>query len=41
MKKDRVRDLYLRSLGLKVLRFSNIDVLKNIEGVVSSIHDRL
>ncbi len=34
---DRKRDNYLKSFGFKVLRFSNIDVLKNIEGVVSVI----
>ncbi len=35
--KDKARDEYLRSLGLKVLRFTNIEVLKNIEGVVEKI----
>ena len=34
---DRVRDEYLNSLGLKVLRFNNADVLKNIDGVVETI----
>ena len=33
MEADRRRDEYLRNLGLKVLRFSDIDVLNNIEGV--------
>ena len=41
IEKDRIRDGYLRSLGLTVLRFSNIDVLQNIEGVVNSIYERL
>jgi len=35
--KDRVRDEYLRSLGFKVLRFSDIEVLKNMEGVMQVI----
>jgi very-short-patch-repair endonuclease len=35
--KDRIRDDYLSGIGLKVLRFSDIDVLKNIEGVVDEI----
>lgn len=35
--KDRKRDEYLRSYRLKVLRFSDTDVLKNIEGVVEVI----
>jgi very-short-patch-repair endonuclease len=34
---DRIRDEYLRSLGLRVLRFANTDVLTCIEGVVESI----
>ena len=34
---DKARDDYLNSLGLKVLRFSNSDVLTNIEGVVECI----
>jgi len=36
--KDRERDAYLEKiLGLKVLRFTNLDILKNIEGVVDKI----
>lgn len=38
---DKVRDKYMSSLGLKVLRFTNIDVLTNIEGVVESILENL
>ena len=34
---DKVRDEYLSSLGLKVLRFTNTDILKNINGVVERI----
>ncbi len=34
---DRIRTEYLNGLGLRVLRFTNLDVLKNIEGVVESI----
>lgn len=34
---DRRRDDYMRNLGLRVLRFSDIDVLKNVDGVVESI----
>ncbi|MDO8578169.1 MAG: endonuclease domain-containing protein [Dehalococcoidales bacterium] len=36
-KKDVMRDRYLRNLGLRVLRFTNIEVLTNIHGVVESI----
>jgi very-short-patch-repair endonuclease len=35
---DADRDLYLRSCGLRVLRYSNSDVLRNVEGVVESIY---
>ena len=37
MIKDRERDLYLQMLGFAVLRFSDIDVLKNIDGVIERI----
>jgi very-short-patch-repair endonuclease len=37
MKKDQIRDNYLQMLGFAVLRFSDIDVLKNIDGVVERI----
>lgn len=38
VKKDRERDDYLkRKLGLKVLRFSNVEVFNNVEGVVGKI----
>jgi len=35
--KDKKRSQYLQDLGFTVLRFSNIDVLKNIDGVVARI----
>ena len=34
---DLKRDEYLKNLGFKVLRFSDRDVLTNIEGVVENI----
>jgi very-short-patch-repair endonuclease len=37
MKKDQERDRYLQKLGLTVLRFSDIDVLRNIDGVIERI----
>ena len=36
-KKDTVRDGYLASLGLTVLRFTDTEVLKNIDGVLERI----
>lgn len=38
---DKNRDETLRSLGLKVLRFTNVDIFKNIEGVVIRILEYL
>ena len=34
---DKIRDEYLTSLGIKVLRYSNLDVNRNFEGVCSDI----
>lgn len=39
--KDRVRDEYLRGLGLTVVRYSNADVNGNFEGVCQDILGRL
>jgi very-short-patch-repair endonuclease len=41
MKKDEGRDRYLQMLGFTVLRFSDIDVLKNIDGVLERIREHL
>ena len=38
---DRVRDEYMASIGLRVLRFTNTDVTENIEGVVEVINNSL
>ena len=38
---DKIRDASLKNLGLKVLRFSDRDVLKNIDGVLEEIHINL
>ena len=35
--RDAKRDTYLRGMGLMVLRFSNLDVLKCIDGVIGTI----
>ncbi len=34
---DRIRDEYMKNHELKVLRFSDYDVLKNVDGVVENI----
>ena len=38
---DRDRDETLSSMGLTVLRFTNVDIFKNIEGVVTRIIESL
>ena len=35
--KDAVRDAYLREQGIRVLRYSNLEVMKNFEGVCADI----
>jgi len=35
---DKLRDTHITSLGLRVLRFSNIDVLQNIDGVMEYVY---
>ena len=41
MKWDKDRSAYFASLGLKELRFTNVDVFGNIDGVLSAIERRL
>ena len=38
---DSKRDAYLNELGLSVLRFSNLDVLGNLDGVITEIVQHL
>ncbi|MBU0646260.1 endonuclease domain-containing protein [Patescibacteria group bacterium] len=38
---DVERQRYIESKGLKVLRFTNLDVYRNIEGVIQVIRDNL
>ena len=38
---DKARDEYMASIGLKVLRFTNTEVLNNIDGVVGIIEQNL
>ncbi len=39
IERDRIRDEWFVGQGYRVLRFTNDDVLKNLEGVVTSIAD--
>ncbi len=38
---DRVRDEYMAQQGIKVLRFWDTDILKNMEGVLLAIRETL
>ena len=38
---DRIRDEYMSSLGLRVLRFTNTDVLKDVGGVIGRIEGEI
>ena len=38
LKKDRIRDEYFKKQGLRVLRFTDLNVLKNIDGVLKEIY---
>ncbi|MFH1564581.1 MAG: DUF559 domain-containing protein [bacterium] len=37
LQKDKIRDEYFKNKGLKVLRFSNIEILKNLDDVLRII----
>jgi very-short-patch-repair endonuclease len=39
--KDRQREQYLQSLGLRVIRYINDDILKNLDGVLEDLAERL
>lgn len=41
IKADQIRKAFLKSLGLRITRFTNSEVLKNIDGVVTKIYDEL
>ena len=39
--KDQLRDRYFQSLGLRVIRYINDDILKNLDGVLEDLTCRL
>lgn len=41
IKSDQIRDEYLKSQGLLVLRYSNLDIARNFEGVCTDIRNHL
>ncbi|MFC1891069.1 endonuclease domain-containing protein [Thermodesulfobacteriota bacterium] len=41
LKKDKLRDDFMSNLGLIVLRFSDTEIFKNIDGVLERIYKQL
>jgi very-short-patch-repair endonuclease len=41
LRKDEIRDEYLRRLGFQVIRFPSTEIFSNIDGIVSEIFNRL
>ena len=41
MLKDQLRDRYFQSLGLRVIRYFNDDMMKNLDGVLEDVAKRL
>lgn len=39
--KDKQREKYLQSLGLRVIRYINDDIVKNLDGVLEDLTERL
>lgn len=40
-RKDRIRDDYMKKLGMKILRLSDREVFENLNGVVERIYETL
>ena len=41
LKDDKIRDEYLSKKGFKVLRFSDKEVFKNLDGVIKRIYENM
>ncbi len=41
VKKDKIRDDYMKEHGLKVLRFSDREVFENLSGAVERVYENL
>ena len=39
--RDQLRDTYFRSLGLRVIRYFNNDIVKNLAGVLEDLTEKL
>lgn len=41
IQKDQRRDRYLQSIGLRVVRYTNDDIMKNLDGVLEDLQKRV
>ena len=41
MKQDKRREDFLRGLGIKIIRYTNDDILKNIKGVMEDLYRKV
>ena len=41
IKADKIREAFLTSLGLRIIRFKNLDVLRNVDSVLAQIYNEL
>jgi very-short-patch-repair endonuclease len=41
MKQDKKREDFLRKLGIKIIRYTNNDILENIEGVMGDLYTKV
>jgi len=41
IEKDQRRDRYLQSIGLRVVRYTNDDIMKNLDGVLEDLQKRV
>jgi len=41
VKEDQSRDQYMRDQGMKILRFSDLEIFENLNGVVEKIYETL
>ncbi|MBP6282197.1 MAG: DUF559 domain-containing protein [Leptotrichiaceae bacterium] len=38
---DKIRENFMKNLGIKTLRFNNNDIINNIEGILEEINNNL
>jgi very-short-patch-repair endonuclease len=38
---DKVREKYMHSVGIRTIRFTNIEIMRNMAGVLESISERI